>query len=143
MSMLLAAFLFVPLLALAIGYSLWTIGITWPIRDQALLAKTIVGTQGITRMPPRWTLLLVALLAWAAGIIALALADHDSGGAWLSLLGVAFGLGFLARGWSGYRPQWRQRFSEMPFADLDRRVYSPLALALGVGFLVLVLMRLL
>lgn len=143
MSMLIAALLFIPLLAVAIGYLLWTIGATWPIRDEKLLARTVVGTPGIERMPPRWTSLIAGLFALFAGVVALSLADHDSGGIWLTLLGLLLALGLLARGWSGYRPQWRERFSEMPFADLDRRVYSPLALVLGAGFLVLVVMRLL
>ncbi|MGV3649889.1 MAG: DUF3995 domain-containing protein [Devosia sp.] len=143
MSMVLAALVFIPLLAVAMGYALWTLGATWPIRNQELLAKTVVGTPGITRMPPRWTSLLAALLTLGAGIIALSLADHESGGGWLTLMGVVCAAAFLARGWAGYRPQWRQRFSEMPFADLDRRVYSPGALGIGLGFVVLVIMRLL
>ncbi|SFZ82986.1 Protein of unknown function [Devosia enhydra] len=143
MSMLLAALVFIPLLAVAMGYALWSVGATWPIRNQELLAKTVVGTPGITRMPSRWTSLLAAILTLGAGITALSLADHDSGGTWLTLLGIVCAAAFLARGWAGYRPEWRRRYSEMPFADLDRRVYSPGALAIGLGFVALVIMRLL
>jgi hypothetical protein len=140
MSMLVAAVVFVVLLAAAIAHFLWAVGSPWPIRDPALLARTVIGRPGVTRVP-RLAALVVSILVLAAGIVALSLADHTAGGLWLSLAGIGLGILFIARGAIGYTAGWRARFSEEPFATLDRKNYSPLCLVLGVGFLLLVLMR--
>ena len=142
MIMGIAALVFIPLLAVAIAYFMWAIGRTWPLRDKDLLRQAITGRPGKTALPSRWSFLLVSLLMLAAGIIALSLADHDSGGAWLNALGIVLGLAFLARGVAGYTPGWRRTFSADPFVTLDRRTYSPLALFIGAGFLLLVILRL-
>jgi hypothetical protein len=142
MSMLIAALVFVPLLAIALAHLIWSFGGSWPIRDQALLARTVVGRPGITRMPPKLASLAVALAMLAAGIVALSLADDTAGGTGLTLLGALLAAIFLARGLVGYTAYWRARFPEEPFATLDRRNYSPVSLAIGVGLLLLVLMRL-
>lgn len=142
MTMAISSIIFVALLAVAIAHFIWSVGGTWPIRNAELLAKTVVGRPGVTRMPPRIALLAVAAAALAAGVMALSLADHTAGGAWLTTTGVLLGLSFLARGVLGYTEGWRARFPEEPFATLDRRNYSPLSLILGAGFLILVVMRL-
>ena len=141
MSMLIAALIFVVLLAVAIAHFLWAIGSPWPIRDPALLARTVIGRPGVTRVP-RLASLLVSILVLAAGVLALALADHTAGALLLTLVGLVLAAIFLGRGAVGYTAGWRARFSEEPFATLDRKNYSPLCLALGVGFLILVIMRL-
>ena len=117
MSMLVAAIIFVLLLAIAIAHFMWSMGASWPIRDKALLAQTVIGRPGVTRVP-RLMSLVIAILVLAAGTIGLAIADKTSGGIWLTLAGE-------------------------PFATLDRRNYSPLSLLIGAGFLLLVAMRLL
>lgn len=142
MNMLLAALIFILLLAVAVAHFIWSFGGTWPIRDRDLLARTVVGRPGAA-MPPRIASFLVALLVLAAGTGALALADPLAGGLLLDLFGVLVGLIFLARGIAGYTPRWREAFPEEPFATLDRRNYSPLCLFVGAGFLVLVVLRLL
>lgn len=140
MSMLVAALVFVVLLGVSIAHFLWAFGSRWPIRDPALLARTVVGRPGITRVP-RFAALVVAILVLAAGIVALSLADHSAGGLSLSIAGIGLGLLFIARGAIGYTASWRDRFSEEPFATLDRKNYSPVCLGLGAGFFLLVLMR--
>jgi hypothetical protein len=142
MSMLIAAFMFIALLAVATAHFLWSIGRTWPIRNEKLLAQTVVGFEGIERMPPRLASFAVAVATLAAGIIALALADHDSGGLPLSLLGLPLAAVSLARGVVGYTPWWTTKTPEPNFRLNDRRVYSPLCLFLGVGFVALVILRL-
>lgn len=142
MSMIVASLVFVLLLAVAIAHFIWSVGGTWPIRNEGLLAKTVVGRPGVTKMPPRLASFSVAAALLAAGIVALSLADATGGGAWLTALGALLGLAFLGRGVVGYTAGWRARFPEEPFATLDRRNYSPLSLAIGAGFLILVLMRL-
>ncbi len=141
MSMLIAALIFVVLLAVAIAHFLWSIGSRWPIRDPELLARTVVGKPGVTRVP-KFAAFIVSLLVLAAGVLALSLADHSAGDWWLTLIGVALAAVFLGRGAIGYTERWRAVFSAEPFATLDRKNYSPLCIALGVGYLILVIMRL-
>ena len=142
MIMGIAALVFIPLLAVAIAHFLWSIGRTWPIKDADLLVRTVVGRPGVTRMP-RLASFVVAVAILAAGIIALSLADRTAGGTLLNILGLLLGAIFIARGIAGYTPQWRAVFPGEPFATLDRKTYSPLCLFIGVGFLLLVLLRLL
>jgi hypothetical protein len=142
MNMLVGSLTFVPLLMVAFAHFLWSLGRTWPIRNEVLLAQTVVGTPGITQMPNKLLTFVVSLLILAAGIVALALADHASGGWWLTLLGALLAAVFIGRGVVGYTPGWRARFPTEPFATLDRKNYSPLCFWIGAGFLILVAMRL-
>ena len=142
MNMLVGALTFVPLLTVAFALFLWAFGNTWPIRNEQLLAQTVVGAPGITKMPNRLLTFAMALLVLAAGIVALSLADHSSGGIGLTLLGALLALVFLGRGVLGYTAGWRARFPTEPFASLDRKNYSPLCLWIGAGFAILVIMRL-
>lgn len=93
-------------------------------------------------MTPRWHSLGVALLVAAAGLTALLLTDPAPSPA-LTLLGAVFALIFLARGALGFIPTWRRAHAVEPFAGLDRRVYSPLSLFIGAGFVILIVWRLL
>lgn len=142
MSMLIAAFMFIILLAVATAHFLWSIGRTWPIRNEKLLAQTVVGSAGIERMPPRFASFAVSVATLAAGVLALALADHDSGGIALTLLGLPLAAIFLARGIVGYTAWWAAKTPEPNFRLNDTRVYSPLCLFLGLGFVALVVLRL-
>lgn len=143
MSMMIAALMFVLLLAVSLAHLLWSLGQTWPIRDEKLLAQTVTGFEGVERMPPKLASFAVFLVTLAAGIIALSLADHDSGGVLLTLLGVPLAAVFLVRGIVGYTDWWAKRTPHPSFRFNDQRVYSPLCLALGAGFVVLVFLRVL
>lgn len=143
MSIPLASLMFVLLLAVSVAHLLWSMGQTWPIRDEKLLAQTVIGFRDIERMPPRLTSFAVALATLAAGVLALSLADHDSGGPLLTLVGVFLAAIFLARGIIGYTAWWADKTPQPNFRLNDRRVYSPLCLLLGTGYVVLVIMRLL
>ena len=143
MNMFIASLMFIALFAVSLAHFLWSMGRTWPIRSEKLLAQTVVGTRDIERMPPKLASLGVAVATFAAGIYGLALADHDSGGLLLSLGGVAIAAVFIARGVLGYTAWWANITPEPNFRLNDRRVYSPLCLALGAGFLALVILRLL
>ncbi|MCS6762627.1 MAG: DUF3995 domain-containing protein [Candidatus Devosia symbiotica] len=143
MSIPLASLMFVLLLAVSVAHLLWTIGQTWPICDEKLLAQTVVGLRDIKRMPPRLASFAVALATLVTGILALSLADHDSGGLLLTLLGLPLAAVFLGRGILGYTVWWADKTPQPNFRLNDRRVYSPLCLLLGAGFLALVIMRLL
>ncbi|WP_323013935.1 DUF3995 domain-containing protein [Devosia sp.] len=142
MSMLISSLMFIALLAVSMAHFLWALGRTWPIRDEKLLAQTVVGFRDIERMPPRLASFGVALAALAAGIFGLALADHDSGGHAMTLFGLLASLPFLARGLVGYTAWWVEKTPEPSFRFNDRRVYSPLCLLLGLGFIALSILRL-
>jgi len=139
--MLIGAIVAVALLAVSLAHFMWAIGRNWPVRDEKLLAQTVVGFAGIERMPARYKSLGVALAMLAASVLALSVADHDSGGLWLDLIGLVLAAGFLARGAIGYTAWWAAITPEEPFRTLDRKNYSPLCLGIGVGFFLLVLMR--
>ena len=53
MNMFIASFMFIALFAVSIAHFLWAAGRTWPIRNEKLLAQTVVGAAGIEKMPPR------------------------------------------------------------------------------------------
>lgn len=139
--MIIAAMLGIALLAIAIAHLLWSMGVWWPIRDEQLLARTVTGFPGSGRMPPKPLSFGVFVLSLAACIIAFSVADHSSGGLGLTLLALAAALVFLIRGAVGYTAWWVARTPEQPFRRLDRKTYSPLCLALAIGFFALVLMR--
>ncbi|MEO6014345.1 MAG: DUF3995 domain-containing protein [Devosia sp.] len=142
MNMIIGSLTFVPLLMVAVAHFFWSLGVTWPIRTEKLLAQTVVGRPGITRMPNRLAMFVVSLLILAIGVMALSLADHNSGGIWLTFFGAAFAAIFSARGVLAYLPTWRVQFPTEPFATLDRKNYGPLCFWIGAGFAILVLMRL-
>ncbi|MGV3575781.1 MAG: DUF3995 domain-containing protein [Devosia sp.] len=141
MNMFIAPIMFIALFAVSLAHFLWSIGRTWPIRNEKLLAQTVVGFKDIERMPPRLASLGISIATIAAGVCALALADHESGGIPLDLGGVALAAVFLARGIAGYTTWWKTLTPEPNFRLNDARVYSPLCLALGLGFLTLVVFR--
>lgn len=143
MNMVLSSFMFVALLAVSFAHLVWSLGFSWPIRNRTLLAQTVVGTAGIERMPSRLVTLATAVFLFAAGVIALSLADPDSGGLTLTLLALPLAMIFIVRGAIGFTAWWAQRTPEPSFRFNDRRVYSPLCLVLGAGFFVLFIMRLL
>jgi hypothetical protein len=143
MNMVIAAIMFVALLAVSVAHFIWALGLTWPIRNQKLLAQTVVGFRDIERMPPRLMSLAVAIATFAAGVVALSLADPEGGGWTLSLIALPLAAVFFARGAIGYTAWWAEKTPEPSFRFNDRRVYSPLCLLLGAGFIALVILRLL
>ncbi len=141
MSMLVAALVFMPLLAIALANFLWTFGAIWPIRSRELLAKAIIGTPGATRVP-RLRALFTALFCFGIGVLALSLGDHDAGGLPLTLSALPAAAPFLVRGALPYTARWQQEHSEPAFARSDRRVYGPICLFIGAGLLLMMVLRL-
>lgn len=138
-------------LALAMATTLWGLaalhfywgtGGLWPEKDEKSLARKVVGAPGITRMPSPLAAMLVAFALAALGLLALLLVGLIPAflPRWLI---VTAGLGamavFLGRGAAAWQPEFRKIFPEEPFATLDKRYYAPLCLALGFGFLFLVM----
>lgn len=130
-----ASLIFIPLLAIFFAHVVWAFGGAWPVRDRALLARTINGYAGVTRVS-RLAAAGFAIGAFAAGIVALNLSDPVR--TWpLSALGFALTAGFALRGGLAYTQFWVRLTPEEPFRSLDRKVYAPLSLALAAGFLIL------
>ncbi len=113
---------------------LWAIGYWTPIRDEAQLARAVVGAPGITRMPSA-----VACAVVAVGLIFAALLPHLGWFPFRKLLLSLFAAIFLLRGGAAFLPVWRKLVPEQRFATLDRRFYGPLCLLVGTGFLFLTL----
>ncbi len=136
-----ASLVFIPLLAIAMVQLLWAFGSSYPVRDRAALARTVAGFRGATSMPSRLVSFAGAALALAAGVWALTLSDPEAN---LMVIagGVVLAVGFLARGAVGYTKWWRQLTPEEPFASLDKKFYSPLCLWIGLGFVLLIALRL-
>jgi len=136
-----SSLVFVPLLAVSLVHFLWAFGSNWPVNDQKTLARTVAGFKGIDHMPPRTVSASVAIAILFAGIWALFMSD-PAPNHWLTLGGGAFALVFLGRGIAGFTKKWRALTPEEPFATFDRKLYSPLCLGVGTGFLLLTIWRL-
>jgi len=136
----LASLIFIPLLAISIVHMAWAFGATYPVKDEKMLARTVAGFKDIEKMPPRLASFAVSLLSFAAGIWALALTD-PSPSPLLTAGGILLALAFLGRGIIGYSKRWRELTPEEPFASLDKKIYSPLFIFIGTGFLTLSALR--
>jgi Protein of unknown function (DUF3995) len=133
-----------PLVLFAIAglHGYWGLGGLWPGHDEVSLARTVVGSKGITRMASPTACFAVTVLLIGVGLWPLFMAGvlpafwpH-----WLTLLaGWGFVLVFFGRGLAAYVPAFRLLAPEEPFASLDRQLYGPLCLALGGGFLLFLL----
>jgi len=133
----LAVLLSAVVLVIAGLHAYWGLGGCWPATSAERLAKAVVGRTSIRHMPsPGACFLVAAMLAGVAAwpLFAAGLVPEP----WPRRLTVLAGIGvaavFVGRGLAGYTSAWRRRFSEEPFARLDRLVYSPLCLLLGAGY---------
>ncbi|AZI41570.1 DUF3995 domain-containing protein [Deinococcus psychrotolerans] len=124
------------LLSIASVHVYWGLGGVWPGKDPQSLARTVVGGPAGMSPPPAWACFGVALaLALAAGMV-LAFVDVltlplPTG--WLRWGMVALAVVFLLRGVGGYFME-RLRPSPVgsPFVRLNKRIYSPLCIVLGL-----------
>jgi hypothetical protein len=132
------------LTAVAAAHFYWAFGGLWPASDEAGLINTVVGDRQATRSPPPWLTVVVAVAIEAAAVVSTLLTLHfgNAMDATVTLAGALLSVTFLTRFSFGYLEFWRRRFNRQPFAQLDAVLYSPLCLALAVGFAVLVTKRL-
>ena len=142
MSMLIAALVCIALLTIAVSHLVWGLGFSWPLRNRKLLAQTVIGFNGIEKMPNPIITLAISAFAFYGSAISLAIADHDGGGTALNIVGGVIGAIFLARGIVGFMPKWKEMTAEPNFRYNDRKVYTPLCLFIGLGFFALILLRL-
>ena len=139
---LLALTLSLILAILAGVHFFWAAGGLWPLKSELSLARTVDGATGINKMPNRGITVIVGLIIAGAAIWPLmwrALIPYliPQGMVWAGMFGLT--LAFLIRGLSGFLPFMNKRHGEQPFARLNKQIYSPLCLALGAGFALLLL----
>ncbi len=120
------------LIVIAAVHLMWALGIWWPIKDETLLARTVVGARGIEKMPGpiACSLVVVALLfaaAWpwfpesafkAFGLFAIAVV-------------------FQIRAIAAYAPIMKRATPEQPFRKLDESYFAPVCIAFGIIFMIL------
>jgi hypothetical protein len=132
----------VVLAALAGVHVYWGLGGVWPGHDRVTLARTVAGFGGIEQPPPPVACFVVAAALVIAAVWPLLLTGRlvaELPSTLLTLGGLALTLVFLGRGLAAYLPAWRRLTPELPFAQLDQRLYGPLCLTLGAGFALLTL----
>lgn len=137
--------IFAVLSVIAAIHVFWGLGGTWPLRTSQELINAVVGTKNMTRMPKLWLTLIVAVGIAAAGVFAL------WGGGIVELplplwmrntsLAVLTAI-FLLRGVASYLPFGPITDTVEPFRTLNSRYYGPLILAIGTGYLLLLLSNL-
>lgn len=138
MTTLLAIAIFVILALTAALHVYWAAGGLWPGKDGASLARTVIGANGIDRMPPAWLTGLIAIGIAAAALWPMLwlgwIAAPLPG--WLVTTGmIVLTLVFLGRGAVGFVPAVQAANSEQPFATLNARYFSPLIVVIGLALL--------
>lgn len=122
------------LIVIAALHLLWALGYWWPIKDEATLAKAVVGTKGIQKMPGAVACsLVVVALVFAAAWPWLPVT-------WLTTLGlVVLIVVFAVRGVMSYAPDRHSPPLEQPFKRLNKTYYAPLCVLIGIGFIAVIL----
>ena len=116
----------------------WAAGVTWPYVDGAGLARAVVGARNIKAMPTPAACIAAAAAIAVAGVWPLVLEGFVRSPLpprWTWATGALIAIIFLVRGVAPYVPAWRALTPEFPFAALDRWIYGPLCLSVGVGYL--------
>ena len=138
----LAIILFCILMLIASAHFFWAVGGFWPGKDEVSLARTVIGEKNISRMPPRLLTLAVVAAIFIASLWPLmwrSIIPYSlpQGFLWLGMLVMM--MVFLGRGVIGYLPFFTDRMCEQPFARLNALYFSPLCLAIGAGFMALLI----
>ena len=125
------------LLLIAAIHLLWGFDVYWPASDETSLARAVVGVDGITQMPNLFACSFVAGALFIGTGIVLRLGGVLRFRAlpfWLfRLAGAGFAFVLIARGIVGFLLFWAEMTPEEPFKTLNRQIYSPLCLALGLS----------
>jgi hypothetical protein len=138
-----AIVLFLVLSGIAGLHAYWAFGGLWPCDDEETLVRTVVGTKHRSVMPPVWLTLVVVALLFAASLLPLSVTPVFTGLlppilAYGGLAGLA--AVFAARGLLAFTAAFHQRHGTEPFVTLDRRIYGPLCLTIGAGYLALLVL---
>jgi len=131
------------LVAAGLLYLLWAAGVTFPFANEQSLARSLIGRRGITRVPSRAAFVYLAVLLFAAALAAFLLGGYSEAvpqsKPFLAPVGLLLAFVFLGRGVVGVLPAFERAAPEEPYLSLNRRIYSPLCVLAGLGFLFLTL----
>lgn len=130
------------LILIGLVHLVWAAGSTWPYKDEAHLAKAVVGSRDVEKMPPKYASAFVALCLFGAAAVPLLIRGINPFG--IPKIIVFFGGVLLAgifglRGVLGVLPAFERMAPEQPFLSLNRKFYSPLSVLIGMSFALLVL----
>lgn len=141
MAPLLGTLLAIVLGGLGLLHLIWAAGMSFPFPNEQALARSIVGQRGITRLPSRSSVALLGVLLLAAACAAILMGHYAASLTGLKYVMVPVGLFvsavFLLRGLVGVLPAFERAAPEQPYLSLNRRLYSPVCLLIGAGFLAL------
>ena len=121
-------------------HAYWATGGYWPGHNEKSLARTVVGSKGILKMPPGWLAAVVATAIFVVAmfpVLGLILPTDGFLRVLLRLGFILFALIFIIRGAASFTPYFRKLEAEEPFVSLDRKYYGPLCLGIGFGFVFL------
>jgi len=137
---ILSIIVFVLLTAIAALHAYWAFGGLWPATTEQGLVAMVIGAPEWSRMPSMLLTMMVAGLIFAAGIIALSAGGVFSlAPKWFIRIGAGvLALVFIGRGLAGYSSAFASPEKTEPFATLNFWYYSPLCLAIGGAFVVLI-----
>jgi Protein of unknown function (DUF3995) len=142
---LISIFVLVTLLAISALHLAWASGSAFPCKDKETLVRTVVGRSGGgSSMPPGISSAFVAAATFLAALWPLMMQGWI-----LTFVPVVLqGLGaivlilvFLGRGAIGLTPWFQRLLPAEPFVTLNRKYYSPLCIALGLCYLILLIGR--
>ena len=142
---LISIFVLVTLLAISALHLAWAFGSAFPCKDRETLVRTVVGRSsegGESKMPPGISSVLVAAATFLAALWPLMMQGRIFTFVPISLQGlgaIVLVIVFLGRGVIGLTPWFRQLLPTEPFAALNRKYYSPLCIALGLCYLILLI----
>jgi hypothetical protein len=142
--MLIAVLIALLLTVVSAMHFAWAFGSHWPTQSESELARMVVGTNGITQMPPQILTGIVAVLIALAALWPLAWigAVNLRLPSWIITSGmVVLTLIFLSRGIAGYLPIVTSTSAEEPFATLNRLYFSPLIIVVGLMFAALLMLH--
>jgi Protein of unknown function (DUF3995) len=138
-------FVLVTLFAISALHLAWAFGSTFPCKDSDALVRAVVGRGGGgSAMPSGISSALVAAATFMAALWPQMMQGRILTSMPASLIGlgaVVLVIVFLARGIIGLTPWFRRLLPEEPFRTLNRKYYSPLCIALGLCYLVLLIGR--
>jgi Protein of unknown function (DUF3995) len=140
---LISMFVLGTLLVISALHLAWAFGSVFPCKDREALVRAVVGGRvrgsamphdsssalvaALTFLAPLWSLMMQG---WILTFVPIALR-------WLGTMTLI--IVFLGRGVIGLTPWFRRLLPEKPFVSLNRQLYSPLCIALGLCYLVLLI----
>ena len=140
---LIPIFVFVTLLAISVLHLGWALGSTFPCKDRETLVRAVVGRSGgASAMPPGISSALVAAAIFLAALWPLMMQGRILTFVPIPLVGlgaIILVIVFLGRGMIGMTPWFARLLPEEPFVSLNRVYYSPLCIALGLCYLILLI----